>query len=143
VLQNADPSTLTVHQVAAHLGTRSGNITRELNLAAAGEPGRLRGTKVTGPSVRGRGGQWRITRDDYLDWLGMPEPDRSFLRFDGLPELYPIWAAALELNRRAEDVRAVLPYLPHLIVLRHRYLTHNQLERLRVLSVEDCRDKPR
>lgn len=142
MLQNADRGTLTVHQVAAHLGTSPGNITRELNLGAAGQPGRLTGKKVAGPGIRGRGGQWRIDDQVYLDWLGIPEPDRTHLDAYGLPWLIDVEQVGKATGNPAEVAR-LLVRLPHVTFGRRRYLTHHQLERLKVLLAEDCRDKPR
>lgn len=142
MLQNADPGTLTVHQVAEHLDTNPGNITRELNLAAAGQPGRLAGKKVGGPGIRGRGGQWRIDRDVYLDWLGVPEEDRGHLDDFGLPRLVRVEEPWRADGKTREAIR-LLARLPHVTFGRRRYLTHHQLERLKVLLAEDCRDKPR
>ncbi len=146
MLQNADQGALDVRQIAQHLGTREWNITRELQLARKGEPGRLQGEKVTGVGGRGRGGQWRVDREVYLDWLGVPEEDRTHLGPDGLPLLYTDRAAATELDLPINAIRiAVLIQrrVPYLAVGRHRFLTHNQLQRLRVALDEDCRDRPR
>jgi hypothetical protein len=145
VLHNADQSALDVRQIARHLGTRAWNITRELQLAAKGEPGRLQGTKVTGPGTRGRGGQWRVDRTAYLDWLGVPEQDRKAVGDDGLPLLYDEPAAAAELNLTSTALRRALLRLSvsHVMVGWRRYVTHNQLQRLRVALDEDCRDRPR
>jgi hypothetical protein len=146
VLKNADQGTLTVHQIARHLGTRPDNITYELNLGKGGQPGRLRGEKVTGPGVRGRAGQWRIDRSVYLDWLGVPPEDREFLGVDGLPRLYTEREVATELNLPINAVRIAVVInrrVPYIAAGRHRYLTHHQLERLRVLLAEDCREKSR
>jgi hypothetical protein len=146
VLQNADQGALTVLQIAAHLRTREGNITRELNLGKAGQPGRLRGRHIKGPGIRGRGGQWRIDRTAYLDWLGIPDDDRKILGPDGLPRLYTEReaAAALDLPINAVRIATVINRrVPHIAAGRQRFLTHHQLERLRVLLIEDCREKTR
>jgi hypothetical protein len=146
VLQNADQGTLTVHQIAQHLGTRPDNITYELNLGKKGHPGRLVGQKVQGPGVRGRNGQWRIDRTVYLDWLGVPGEDRDALGPDGLPRLYTEREAATELDLPINAIRIALVIhrrVPYIATGRQRYLTHHQLERLRVLLAEDCREKTR
>lgn len=141
MLTNADPGTLTVHQIAAHLDARVGNVTRELNLAAAGQPGRLCGVKVSGPGIRGRSGQWRVRRDDYLQWLGIPDEDRDHLDGFGLPQLMPLENVAAFLAVPPSRVGALMSRLPHVTFGRRRYLTHHQLQRLRVLLNES--DKPR
>lgn len=142
MLQNVDQGTLTVHQIAEHLTTRPGNVTYELNLGRDGAPGRLRGRKVRGPGIRGRNGQWRVDRDVYLDWLGIPEEDREHLDDAGLPKL-----VAAELIGDATGtpgrVRILLRNTPHITFGQRRYLTHHQFERLRVLLTEDCREKSR
>lgn len=143
MLRNADQDTLTVHQIAAHLNTRVGNVTRELNLGAAGQVGRLRGERVRGPGLRGRGGQWRVDRTAYLDWLGVPAEDRSHLDVYGLPRLMSIENVAAFAEVGLTEVAALLERIPHLTFGRRRYLTHHQLERLSVLLTEDCRDSPR
>ena len=146
MLQNADQGTLTVHQIAAHLRTRPDNITYELNLGLAGEPGRLTGRKIRGPGIRGRNGQWRVERDVYLDWLGVPAEDRTFLGDDGLPRLYTEREAATALDLPINAVRIAIVVnrrTPYISAGRNRYLTHHQLERLRVLLVKDCREKSR
>ncbi len=146
MLQNADQGTLSVAQIAAHLDTRPGNITRELTLGEAGHAGRLVGKKVTGPGIRGRAGQWRIDRTVYLNWLGVPAEDRGFLGADGLPRLYTEREAATELDLPVNAVRIAVVVnrrVPYIATGRHRYLTHHQLERLRVLLAEDCREKSR
>lgn len=143
MLQNADQGTLTVHQIAAHLGTRVGNVTRELNLAESGEQGRLTGKRVKGPGLRGRGGQWRVERTAYLDWLGIPAEDRDHLDGYGLPQLFPVETAAAWAGVQLPQVARLMSRLPHVTFGRRRYLTHHQLERLSVLLAEDCREKTR
>lgn len=143
MLQNADQGTLTVHQIAAHLDTRVGNITRELNLAEAGETRRLPGKRIKGPGLRGRGGQWRVDRDVYLDWLGIPEEDRAHLDGFGLPQLFPVENAAVLAGVPLRQVAGLMSRLPHVTFGRRRYLTHHQLQRLSVLLAEDCREKSR
>lgn len=146
---------LTVTQIAAHLMTRSWNITRELQKSEAGEPGRLAGRKAfnDGP---GRGGQWRIDRQRYLDHLGIPADQRGpgpdgnsdHLDADGLPRLYifehprrpvsaaPTAAALLRLTPELLKVMVRQCRLPYVVFGRSWYLTHNQLERTRVLLHE-------
>lgn len=139
MLHNSDPGTLAVRQIAAHLQTREWNITRELQLGERGHPGRLRGVKVQGESgTVGRGGQWRVDRDAYLDWLGIPEQDHAHLGADGLPELYLDTQVAARLGLDLPLLRTIIRRhrLPYVSVGRSRYLTHNQLERLRVLLSE-------
>lgn len=146
MLQNADPSTLTVRQIAQHLGTREWNVTHELSLGKQGHPGRLRGVKVRGVGGGvGRGGQWRVDREAYLSWLGVPEADRDDLGENGLPRLYPEAAAAAQLDLSEPQLRRALLRLsaPHLMVGWRRYLTRNQLAHLRVLLAEDCRGNSR
>lgn len=145
MLQNADTTTLGVAQIAAHLRTKPWNITNELARGRKNEPGRLRGEKKLGPGSRGSGGQWQVDRTAYLDWLGVPEADRTVLGPGGLPVLYDEQAAGELLGIKAVQVRAVLLRLgvPYLMVGWRRYLTHHQMERLRVLLAEDCRDRTR
>lgn len=145
MLQNADAETLSVRQIAAHLRTKPWNVTNELSLGAKGERGRLRGEKKTGPGSRGAGGQWRVSRQAYLDWLGVPAEDRDALGDDGLPELTTDTEAATRLGvpRGQLLLTVVQQHAAHLQVGWRRYFTHNQMERLRVLLAEDCRDKPR
>jgi hypothetical protein len=146
VLKNADPGTLTVHQIAAHLRTRPDNITYELNLGRTGQAGRLTGRKIQGPGIRGRNGQWRVNRTVYLDWLGVPVEDREMIGPDGLPLLYSEGEVAGQLERTVTTVRTaviVKQQVPHIGAGRQWFLTHHQLERLRVLLDEDCRDLPR
>jgi len=143
VLQNADPGTLAVRQIAAHLNTRTWNITRELQLGETGQPGRLRGVKVQGEAgTVGRGGQWRVARSVYLDWLGIPEEDHAYLGADGLPELYPDTRVAelLDLDLKLLRVLIRQQRLPHVSVGRGRYLTHHQLARLRAMVAESYRE---
>lgn len=140
MLQNADPGTLAVRQIAAHLNTRAWNITRELQLGEHGQPGRLRGVKVQGEAgTVGRGGQWRVDRSVYLDWLGIPEEDHAYLGPDGLPELYPDTKVAELLDLDLHLLRVLIRQqrLPNITVGRARYLTHNQLARLRALLADD------
>ncbi len=145
MLQNADTETLSVRQIAAHLRTKPWNITNELALGATGAAGRLRGEKKTGPGSRGAGGQWRVPRQAYLDWLGVPEEDRAVLGADGLPVLLDEAAAGQLVGMPTSELRRTLLRLnaAHLMVGWRRYLTHHQMERLRVLLAEDCRDKTR
>lgn len=141
MLQNADPETLSVRQIAAHLRTKPWNVTNELSRGAAGETGRLRGEKKTGPGSRGAGGQWRVRRSVYLDWLGVPAEDREVLGADGLPVLITDTEAAeqLDVPRQWLTYRLLRLNAPHLMVGWRRYLTHHQLEHLRALLAEDCR----
>lgn len=146
MLQNAIWRTLTVRQIAAHLNTRAWNITRELQLGDAGRPGRLRGVKVQGEAgTVGRGGQWRVDRQVYLDWLGIPEQDRAYLGADGLPELYPDTQAAELLGVQLPRLRTIIRQqrLPYVSVGRARYLTHHQLARLRDLPADSYREQTR
>jgi hypothetical protein len=145
VLQNPKAAALSVRQIAAHLGTRHWNITNELCQGARNQPGRLRGVKVTGPGTRGAGGQWRVDRSVYLDWLGVPQEDRAVLGADGLPVLHPERAVcdAFGLDRDKLLLLLLRNSLPHVAVGQRRYLTHHQMERLRVLLAEDCREKTR
>lgn len=146
MLQNADRPTLSVRQIAAHLNTAPSTVTYELKRAAAGQPGRLRGSKKRGePGTVGRGGQWRVERDVYLDWLGIPAEDRDRLGADGLPELHTEQRAAELLDVPQSQLSAILlrGHAPCIAVAWRRYLTHNQLERLRVLLAEDHRASAR
>lgn len=145
MLQNGENSPLTAGQIAAHLRVKVWNVTRELQLGRKHPTGRrLRGSKVLGEGV-GSGGQWRVSRDTYLSWLQIPAEDRTHLGPDGLPELVPFGQAAQELDFDLDLLQQMIRQerLPHIAFGRMRYLTHNQLERIRVLLNEDCRDSPR
>ena len=91
----------------------------------------------------GRGGQWRIERESYLAWLQVPADDRGFLGPDGLPELIRFSDAAEKLGLEPGILRTMVRQArwPYIAFGRNQYLTHNQLERLRVLLAEDCRDR--
>jgi hypothetical protein len=141
VLQNGEDGPLSVAQVAEHLAVKVWNVTRELQLGTKqNEAGRLRGHKVR--QNVGRGGQWRVDRETYLNWLGIPPDDRGHLGPDGLPELIPFAAAAEQLQVRQTELslRIRAERWPHITFGRMRYLTHNQLERLRVQLIKDCRE---
>lgn len=147
VLQNGENTLLTVGQIAAHLHTRDWNVTRELQLGqrdrlAGRTTGRLRGNKVLGAGV-GAGGQWRVDPEVYLSWLGVGAEDRAeHLGPDGLPELIPFAQAAEKLGIPADELRhrVRVERHAHITFGRKRYLTHNQLERLRVQLIEDVRE---
>jgi hypothetical protein len=142
VLQNGEHTPLTAGQIAAHLHVKAWNVTRELQLGAnRNGPRRLRGSKVHGEGV-GRGGQWRVDRETYLNWLGIEPADRGRLGPDGLPELIPLAAAAERLRLGEDELsdRIRAERWTHIAFGRMRYLTHNQLERLRVQLLEDCRE---
>lgn len=145
MLQNAEVETLSVRQIAAHLQTKPWNVTNELALGAKGQAGRLRGEKKPGPGRRGAGGQWRVSRDTYLSWLGIPAEDRDVLGEDGLPVLYPEETAAAELGLNRDQLQRTLlrACIPHVMVGWRRYLTHTQMARLRVLLARDCRGQSR
>jgi hypothetical protein len=142
MLRNGKESTLTVAQIAAHLGVKPWNVTRELQLFEKGQRHRLPGAKVLGEGV-GRGGQWRIEPETYLNWLQIPAEDRTFLGPDGLPELIRFLDAAAKLGLDPTIMRTMIRQMrwPHIAFGRNQYLTHNQLERLRVLLNEDHRER--
>jgi hypothetical protein len=133
VLRNGDTSALTAGQIAAHLGVKTWNVTRELQLAEKGAKHRLRGSKVRGEGV-GNGGQWRVDREVYLAWLQIPAADRTHLAADGLPELIPLADAARKLGIEPVELQALIRRWrqPHIAFGRQRYVTHNQLDRIRV-----------
>jgi hypothetical protein len=133
VLQNDETADLTTTQIAAHLHTKIWNVTRELQLGAQRKPGRLRGNRATN-SGPGRGGPWVVNRQVYLNWLGIPEEDRNHLGPDKLPELIPLSQAASALELPEEILRTMIRQArwPHVTFGRNRYLTHNQLDRIRV-----------
>ncbi len=146
MLRNGENSPLTVGQIAAHLHTKDWNVTRELQIGLrdrlAGRPSRrLAGDKVLGEGV-GAGGQWRVDRGIYLIWLGITPEDRAHLGPDGLPELIPFAAAAEKLGITEDELRRRVraERRTHIAFGRMRYLTHNQLERLRVQLIEDCQE---
>jgi hypothetical protein len=142
VLQNGVDLPLTAGQIAAHLQVQTWNVTRELKLGEEKEnTSRLRGRKVRGAGV-GQGGQWRVDRQVYLDWLQIPEEDRTALGPDGLPELTTAEDAAAQLRLAPAVLRAVLRQQrwPHIVFGRKRYLTHNQMERIRVQLDKDLRE---
>lgn len=138
MLRNDDTSALTAGQIAAHLGVSTWNVARELRLGARGGRNRLRGTKQLGIGV-GQGGQWRVKRKIYLTWLGIPAADRTHLGADGLPELIPFPKAAGELGIPVTELADMVrrQRRPHIAFGRQRYLTHNQLGRIRVQLGED------
>lgn len=143
VLQNTDPGTLAVRQIAAHLDARAWNITRELQLGERGQLGRLRGVKVQGEAgTVGRGGQWRVARRDYLEWLGIPPEDHAHLGADGLPQLYRDTKVAAMLGLDITLLRTLIRQqrLPYVSVGRSRYLTHNQLALVRSWLAEARRE---
>jgi hypothetical protein len=144
MLRNGEGSALTADQIAAHLGVRTWNVTRELQLFDKGQLHRMPGVKVLGRGV-GRGGQWRVDREAYLNWLQIPTDDRGFLGADGLPELIRFDTAAARLGLDPAVLRTVIRQQrwPHIAFGRNRYLTHNQQERLRVLLFEDHREPSR
>lgn len=141
MLKNGDQAALTASQIAAHLGVPAWNVTRELQLAKT-QPHRLRGRKVLGEGV-GRGGQWRVDRETYLQWLGIPREDRTNLAADGLPRLVTFEFAAGQLQTSPALMQTLIRQqrLPHIVFGRRRYLTHNQLAAIRVL-LEKADDLP-
>jgi hypothetical protein len=141
-LRNGDHGPLTAGQIAHHLGVPVWNVTYELQLGKKGQPGRLPGAKVLGRGV-GRSGQWRVDRETYLNWLQIPSEDRTHLGPDGLPELITFAAAAQQLDLEEALLRTMIRQQrwPHIAFGRSRYLTHNQLGRIRVQINEDCREK--
>lgn len=146
MLQNGWGSPLTAGQIAAHLHTRIWNVTRDLQIGradrAAGRPTRrMPGEKVRGEGV-GSGGQWRIDRQAYLTWLQIPVEDRDHLGPDGLPELVPFELAAEQLSISELKLQELVQRgrHPHIAFGRKRYLTHNQLDRLRGQLAEDLRE---
>lgn len=145
MLQQAGKDTLGVRDIARHLHRSPWTVTRELSFGAAGLPGRLRGTKVAGPSRRGAGGQWQVERQAYLDWLGVPAADRDILDEHGLPVLHTADAARKLLNVPGERLRALLAAgrTEHLRVGYDLYLTAGQLRAARELLARDCRDESR
>lgn len=140
MLRNGEGAPLTPAQIAAHLHVKVWNVTRELQLADR-QPHRLHGQKIRGEGV-GRGGQWRVDRQAYLAWLQIPLPDRTHLGPDGLPELIPFAGAAAHLKIGEAELRRIVraERLTHIAFGRMRYLTHNQLERLRVQLDESYRE---
>lgn len=141
MLRNGRGSDLTAVQIAAHLRVKPWNVTRELQLGALSRPGRLRGRKALGEGV-GRGGQWRVDQETYLSWLQIPVEDRAHLGADGLPELIGLADAAQQLGLERVLLRTIIRQQrwPYIAFGRNQYLTHNQLERLRVLLAEDHRE---
>jgi hypothetical protein len=138
MLRNGGTGDLTVDQIAAHLGVKAWNVTRQLQLGLT-NPTRLRGRKVLGAGV-GQSGQWRITRDDYLSFLQIPAEDRrGNLGPDGLPELIGFDAAQgrLPIDNTPLMILVRQQRWPHIVFGRKRYLTHNQMERIRVQLIED------
>lgn len=141
MLRNGEHAALTAAQIAAHLGVPTWNVTRQLQLFEKGQLHRLPGVKVLGEGV-GRGGQWRVEREAYLGWLQIPAEDRDFPEGpDGLPELTKFHTAAGQLGLEPTILRTLVRQTrwPHIVFGRNQYLTHNQLERLRVLLAEDHR----
>lgn len=143
MLHNSENSPLTAEQIAAHLHTKTWNVSRELRLGdrQKGSRPRLRGVKVLGEGV-GAGGQWRVERDVYLTWLQIPAEDRGHLGPDGLPELVPFTRAAAKLGVAETDLRELVRTrrYPHIVFGRNRYLTHNQLEHISVQLIKDPRE---
>lgn len=146
MLRNGVNTPLTVGQIAAHLHTKDWNVTRELQLGmrdrlAGRATRRLRGDKVLGEGV-GAGGQWRVDRGVYLTWLGITDEDRIHVGPDGLPRLIPFPQAAEKLGITDDELhhRVRTERRTHIAFGRMRYLTHNQLEHLRVQLIEDCRE---
>jgi hypothetical protein len=146
VQQLAQAPGLTAAQIAAHVGTQVWNVTYELQQGDKGKPGRLRGTKTFdgGP---GRGGQWRINRNTYLAWLGVVDPqtgqvdDTELLDRHGLPILLNLEQAGWLLDMDHKILRTMIRQArwPHAAFGRTWYLTHNQLQRIRVQLIEDSR----
>jgi hypothetical protein len=142
MLRNGEDADLTVSQIAAHLGVKTWNVTRELQLGKT-NPARLQGAKVLGARMGvGRGGQWRVKVKTYLDWLQIPEEDRTRLGPDGLPELIPFEMAAGRLGIAQPLLLPLVRQqrLAHIEFGRTRYFTHNQQERLSVLLKEDYQE---
>lgn len=142
MLRNSEDADLTVGQIAAHLGVKTWNVTRELQLGKA-NPARLQGTKVLGARMGvGRGGQWRVKLKTYLDWLQIPKEDRTQLGPDGLPELISFEMAAGMLGIRPELLVPLVRQqrLPYIEFGRTRYFTHNQVARAAVLLKEDYQE---
>lgn len=137
-LRNSPDADLTVTQIAAHLHARPWTVTRDLQLGRDGEPGRLIGRKVFREGA-GRGGQWRVVRADYFARLGISDEDTAWLGPDGLPELTPFPDAAASLGIPEELLNSLVRQCrwPHITFGRSRYLTHNQLERIRVLADDE------
>jgi hypothetical protein len=143
VLQNSDNSPLNTAQIAAHLQVNPWNVTRELQLGRRQtNSGRLRGDKKTGTGLVGSGGQWRVDRQTYLNWLQVLLADRDHVGPDGLPELIPLTHAARQLDLSRENLGTLIrrQRWPHITFGRNRYLTRNQLERIRVQINKDCRE---
>jgi hypothetical protein len=124
-------SGLTVAQIAAHLGTRPWNVTRELQLTEKGITGRLQGYRVFDDGA-GRGGQWRVSRIEYLDRLGIPTADRIGLGPDELPALHPIEDVAIIVGTGLSALKKKIRQQrrPHITFGRRQYLTDSQLQQL-------------
>lgn len=123
---------LSVRQISAHMGVRDWVVARELKLE------RLKGVKATGAGRVGQGGQWQIEHEDFLDWLGVPEVDRT-REPDGtlpedqvLPTLYAFEDIAVVQGLTVEDLtqRVEVERRPHLRIGRSRWFTQSQLEAL-------------
>lgn len=140
MLITQDSPTLSIKHISAHLKVGEWIISRELKID---EPGRLRGTKETGPGLVGQGGQWVVDTGEYLDWLGVPEVDRHAAEArGGLPPVHPFADAAVRLGlatpaqpeavREAPLIALVDRYsLAHLKVGLRRYLSDSQLAAVR------------
>lgn len=126
---------LTVRRISQHLGVREWTIARELKLGAAGDESRLHGEKVTGTGRVGQGGQWQVLVEDYLTWLGVPQPDREFAGDDGLPLIYRFDAVAKDTGITTQQLTDFVEGngLDYLRVGKNRYLTH--LQRIRFESL--------
>lgn len=144
MLRNAETTTLTVAQIVAHLRTKPWNVTYELQRGHQNQPGRLRGDKPAGSGV-GRGGQWRVQRENYFAWLGLATDDLTHLGPDGLPELRTLPELAADLAMPEESLKTMIRQhrLPHLTFGRQLYLTHRQQQRLRDLLAESYRSQAR
>jgi hypothetical protein len=129
VLKTPDTPWLTVQRIGQHLGVREWSIARELKMGAQGQPGRLKGEKVTGTGNVGQGGRWRVHVDEYVNWLGVSKDDREFVGEDKqLPLLYPFASVAKNEKITIPQLKDFVEGngLDYIQAGRNRYFTHMQ-----------------